>query len=147
MGALFRNLDISLALLGIERPKDCRVTAGLVAMRIGAFILSLGPSLYCYLLQVFGRRAKSQTARVRLQILWLDAQQHPLNPSPTCIRIVDVNDRWQSARDEFLAPSESHYAKSTPLRKLTLRGSTIIRFPSSLLDCEPILSAVPNPAA
>jgi hypothetical protein len=100
----------------------------------------------CYLAQLFSRRAKSQTARVRVQVTWLDALQHPLDPSTASIRVVEVNDQWQSARDEFLAPAESHYAT---IYAVTHTGAAwlddySLRELSS--DCEPSLIAVPNPA-
>ncbi len=103
-------------------------------------------SSQCYLVQLFSRRAKSQTARVRLQVTWLDALQHPLDPSTACIRVVEVNDQWQSVRDEFLAPAESHYAI---IYAVTHTGAAwlddySLRELSS--DCELNLIAVPNPA-
>ena len=40
------TLIVPLALLGIIRSKDRRITAGLIAMGAGAFVLALGPTLY-----------------------------------------------------------------------------------------------------
>ena len=64
----------------------------------------------CYLLQAFGRRGKNKAAYLRLKIVWLDALRHPLDPSTTSVRLVELNDQWESARHAFLAPQESHYA-------------------------------------
>ncbi|MFZ3377861.1 MAG: hypothetical protein WA183_20125, partial [Chthoniobacterales bacterium] len=100
----------------------------------------------CYLLQLFSRRAKSETALVRLQVNWLDAQQHPLDPSTAGIRVIDANQQWQSARDEFHAPAESRYAM---IYAVTHTGAAwlddySLREVSS--GCEPSLIAIPNPA-
>ena len=100
----------------------------------------------CYRLQLFSRRAKSQATRVRLQIVWLDSAQRPLDPSTASIRVVEVDDQWQAARDEFLAPPESHYAS---IYAVTQTGAALLddyslRELSS--DCEPFLSVIPNPA-
>ena len=40
------TMIVPLALLGIIRSKDRRITAGLIAMGAGAFVLALGPTLY-----------------------------------------------------------------------------------------------------
>lgn len=101
---------------------------------------------HCYLLQLFSRRAKSQTALVRLQVTWLDALQHSLDPSSADIRVIDANQQWQSARDEFHAPAES---RSAVIYAVTHTGAAwlddySLREVSS--DCEPSLSAIPNPA-
>jgi len=100
----------------------------------------------CYLLQLFSRRAKSKTALVRLQVTWLDALQHPLDPSTTSIRVVEANNQWQSERNEFLAPTGSRYAM---IYAVAHSGAVwlddySLREVSS--DCEPSLSAIPNPA-
>lgn len=101
---------------------------------------------HCYLLQLFSRRAKTQTAFVRLQVNWLDALQHPLDASTASIRVVEVNKQWQPARDEFHAPPESRYAV---IYAVTQTGAAwlddySLREVSS--DCEPSLTAIPNPA-
>jgi hypothetical protein len=101
---------------------------------------------HCYLLQLFSRRAKTQTAFVRLQATWLDALQHPLDPSTASIRVVEVNKQWQSARDEFHAPPESRYATIyavTQTGAAWLDDFSLREVPS---DCEPSLVAIPNPA-
>jgi hypothetical protein len=100
----------------------------------------------CYLLQLFSRRAKSQTALVRLQVIWLDALQHPLDPSTAGIRVIDANQQWQSARDEFHAPVKSRYAMIYAVAQTGaawLDDYSLREVPS---DCEPNLIAIPNPA-
>jgi hypothetical protein len=100
----------------------------------------------CYLLELFNRRARSKPAHVRLQVIWLDAAEHPLEPSTAAIRFVEATGQWQPARDEFLAPAGSRYAM---IYAVTHSGTACLddyslREISS--DCEPNLSAIPNPA-
>ena len=100
----------------------------------------------CYLLQAFGRRGKNKAAYLRLKIVWLDALRHPLDPSTTSVRLVELNDQWESARHAFLAPQESHYAT---VYAVTQSGSGRLddySFRELSSDCEPSLIAVPNPA-
>jgi hypothetical protein len=100
----------------------------------------------CYLLEVFSRRAKSKTARVRLQVKWLDAQKHPLDPSTASIRVVEVNDEWQSAHDEFRAPPESRYATIYALTDTSAAWLDDYSLREVSSDCKPNLIAIPNPA-
>lgn len=100
----------------------------------------------CYLIQAFGRRGKSKDAHVRLQIVWLDALHHPLDPSTTSVRVMETNDQWESAHNTCLAPQESHYAT---IYAVTQSGNAWLddySFHELPSDCEPTLVAVPNPA-
>jgi len=100
----------------------------------------------CYLLEVFSRRAKSRAALVRLQIIWLDALQHPLDPSAAGIRVVEANEQWQSAHDEFHAPPESRYAVIYAVAHSGAAWLDDYSLREVSSDCEPSLSAIPNPA-
>jgi hypothetical protein len=100
----------------------------------------------CYLLQAFGRRGKNKAAYLRLKIVWLDALRHPLDPSTTSVRVVELNDQWEPAREASLAPQEGHYAT---IYAVTQSGSGRLddySFRELSSDCDPTLIAIPNPA-
>jgi hypothetical protein len=100
----------------------------------------------CYLIEFFTRRAKSGTARVRLQINWLDMLQHPLNRSTANSRTVEVNDQWRSARDQFRAPPQSRYATIYAVADTGAVWLDDYSLREVASGCEPSLSAIPNPA-
>jgi len=100
----------------------------------------------CYALQLSARRAKSRTALARLQIMWLDALQHPLDPSSTGIRVVEASEQWRSAHGEFLAPVESRYAIIYAVAHSGAVWLDDYSFREVSSACEPSLIAIPNPA-
>jgi hypothetical protein len=100
----------------------------------------------CYLLQLFSRRAKNKAALVRLQVTWLDDLQHPLDPSTAGVRVVEADDQWQPASDEFLAPAGSRYAMIYAVTHSGVAWLDDYSLREIASDCEPTLSAIPNPA-
>jgi hypothetical protein len=100
----------------------------------------------CYLLELFSRSAKSRPARIRLQIVWQDVSQRPLDPSTTSIRVAETEPPWELVHSEFLSPPESRYAIIYAKTEAGAARLDDYSFQQLASNCDPILKAVPNPA-
>jgi hypothetical protein len=90
-------------------------------------------------------RAQDPASAIRLQINWLNAEGHELDPSTASLEVVPVDPTWMLAEATFRAPPEStegHVYAVAQQGRAWLDDYSLQNAPDG---CNPRLEAIPNP--